>query len=173
MASFINSVRNKRSVSPVVQRLLELSIYYQQQEQNNQNNLTSSNTNPLDLNKQSEKRIRSLVKQINKSKRNGSIDELERAILHKDSRTRCVTIPRCVYKLFFIYTNIHFSRSPEHEQSRSNPVVEYCRLWRWSDLSNQNELKPVDYCPNAFHYILDNICINPFHYERVPGIYQD
>ncbi len=94
MASFINSVRNKRSVSPVVQRLLELSIYYQQQEQNNQNNLTSSNTNPLDLNKQLEKRIRSLVKQINKSKRNGSIDELERAILHKDSRTRCVTIPR-------------------------------------------------------------------------------
>ncbi len=68
-----------------------------------------------------------------------------------------------------IYVNIHFCRSPEHEQSRSNPVVEYCRLWRWPDLSNQNELKPVDYCPNAFHYILDNICINPFHYERVPG----
>lgn len=60
-------------------------------------------------------------------------------------------------------------RAPEHEQSRSNPAVEYCRIWRWADLSNQNELKPVDYCPNAFHYILDNICVNPFHYERVPS----
>jgi hypothetical protein len=155
MASLFNSVRNKRSVSPVVQRLLELSIHYQQHQQNNQNYPTSSNVNPVELNKQSERKIRFLVKQINKSKRNGSIEELEKAILHKDSRTRCVTI----------------SRLPEHEQSKSNPVVEYCRLWRWSDLNNQNELKPVDYCPNAFHYILDNICINPFHYERVPSTY--
>ena len=60
-------------------------------------------------------------------------------------------------------------RLPGHEQSRSNPVVEYCRLWRWSNLSNQNELKPVDYCPNAFHYLHDIICINPFHYDRVPS----
>jgi negative regulator of replication initiation len=94
MESFINSVRNKRSVSPVVRRLLELSIHYQQQEQNNQNHPTSSNVNPAELNKQTEKKIRALVKQINKSKRNGSIEELEKAILHKDSRTRCVTIPR-------------------------------------------------------------------------------
>jgi len=94
MASFINSVRNKRSVSPVVQRLLELSVHYQQQEQNNQNNSTSSTINPVDLNKQLEKKIRFLVKQINKSKKNGSVEELEKAILHKDSRTRCITIPR-------------------------------------------------------------------------------
>jgi hypothetical protein len=95
MAAFLNSVRNKRSVSPVVQRLLELSVHYQQQEQDNQNNLTStSNINPIDLNKQSEKKIKSLVKQINKSKRSGSAEELERAILHKDSTTRCITIPR-------------------------------------------------------------------------------
>ncbi|CAF1394594.1 unnamed protein product [Rotaria sp. Silwood1] len=163
MVSFINSVRSRRSVSPVVQRLLELCVHYQQQEQNNQNNVSlpsssSPNINPTDLNKQSTKKIKSLLKQINKSKRNSSIEELERAILHKDSRTRCVTIPR--------------SSDSTHEQSsRSNPVVEYCRLWRWPDLFNQNELKPVDYCPNAFHYTLDNICINPYHYERVPSIY--
>jgi hypothetical protein len=94
MASLFNSVRNKRSVSPVVQRLLELSIHYQQHQQNNQNYPTSSNVNPVELNKQSERKIRFLVKQINKSKRNGSIEELEKAILHKDSRTRCVTISR-------------------------------------------------------------------------------
>ena len=101
-----------------------------------------------------EKLIRSLVKKLNKSKRQGNIDELERAILHKDSRTKCVTI-----------------RSAEtlSNSSKSNPVVIYSRLWRWPDLSNQNELKPVDYCQNAFHYSRDEICINPYHYERVPG----
>ncbi len=57
---------------------------------------------------------------------------------------------------------------PPNQSSKSNPVVIYSRLWRWPDLSNQNELKPVDYCPNAFHYSKDDICINPFHYERVP-----
>ena len=54
-----------------------------------------------------------------------------------------------------------------HSSSRSNCVVDFCRLWRWPDLSHQNELKPVDYCPNAFHYHHDDICVNPFHYERV------
>lgn len=58
---------------------------------------------------------------------------------------------------------------PPNQSSKSNPVVLYSRLWRWPDLSNQNELKPVDYCQNAFHYGKDDICINPFHYERVPG----
>lgn len=79
-------------------------------------------------------------------------------------------------KLFFLKIHpVCFSRSSElaQEQSlRSNPVVEYCRLWRWPDLSNPNELKPVDFCPNAFHYGLDNICINPHHYDRVPSMYQ-
>lgn len=96
MASFLSSVRNKRSVSPVVQRLLELSVHYQQQAQDSQNNAasTSTNSNPQDVNKHVEKKIKALVKQINKSKKNGSVEDLERAILHKDARTRCVTLPR-------------------------------------------------------------------------------
>jgi hypothetical protein len=97
MASFIQAIRSKRPVSPVVQRLLELSVHYQQQEQNNQNNITSpssSTVNSGELNKQSEKKIRWLVKELNKSKRNGCVDELERAILHKDSRTKCILIRR-------------------------------------------------------------------------------
>ncbi|CAF2066243.1 unnamed protein product [Rotaria magnacalcarata] len=161
VASFINSVRNRRSVSPVVQRLLELCVHYQQQQQNNQNNLaspSSSNVNPIDLNEQSIRKIKHLFKKIPKPRRNSSIEELERAVLHKDSRTRCVTIRK--------------SSDDTHEQSsRLNPVIESCRLWRWSDLLNQDELKPVDYCPNAVHYGLDNICVNPYHYERVPSTY--
>ncbi|CAF0955720.1 unnamed protein product [Adineta ricciae] len=158
MASILSSVRNKRSVSPVVQRLLELCVHYQQQQQDNQNHASSSNANVQEMNKIAEKKIKALVKQVNKSKKQGSIEELENAILHKDPRTRCITIPNS-------------SNATEDGSSRSNPVVEYCRLWRWRNLTNQNELKPVDYCPNAVHYGQPNICVNPYHYERVPTSY--
>lgn len=94
MSSLFSSVRNRRSLSPMIRRLLELSVDYQRQEQNSQNHPTSPHANPIELNKQAEKRIRTLVKLVTKSKRNGSIEELEKAILHKDARTRCVTVPR-------------------------------------------------------------------------------
>lgn len=155
----INPFRQRRSVSPVVNRLLELCVHYQQQQQNSQNAPSSSlsTQQTADLNQQAERRIKALVKALAKSKRPQSIDELEKAILHRDSKTRCVIVPRA----------FETSQNP----SRSNCVVEYCRLWRWPDLSNVNELKPVDYCPHAFHYHHDDICVNPFHYERVPTTY--
>ena len=68
---------------------------------------------------------------------------------------------------------INFCRSFDttHEQSsRTNPLIEFCRLWRWPDLFNQRELKPVEHCSSSIHYSLDRICVNPFHYERVPSM---
>lgn len=51
------------------------------------------------------------------------------------------------------------------------PHVIYARLWRWPDL-HKNELKHVKYCQFAFDLKCDNVCVNPYHYERVvsPGI---
>ncbi|CAF1483722.1 unnamed protein product [Adineta steineri] len=159
MAFLLNPVRHRRSVSPVVQSLLELCVHYQQQQQNNQNNLTSaSNVNTNDVNERSRQKIKLLVKRINKSKKNGSTEDLVQAILHKNSTSSCITIPR----------------SPDASKDQSSPsnlIVEYCRLWRWPDLSGQHELKPNDYCRHAFHYNHDHICVNPFHYERVPRSY--
>lgn len=43
--------------------------------------------------KWSEKAVKSLVKKL---KKNGAIDELERALSSQNSHTRCVTIPRSV-----------------------------------------------------------------------------
>lgn len=47
------------------------------------------------------------------------------------------------------------------------PHVIYCRLWRWPDLQNHQELLPGDRCEYAFHLKKDEVCVNPYHYTRV------
>lgn len=51
------------------------------------------------------------------------------------------------------------------------PHVIYCRLWRWPDLHSHHELRAIEACENAFHLKKDEVCINPYHYQRVetPG----
>lgn len=46
------------------------------------------------------------------------------------------------------------------------PHVIYARIWRWPDL-HKNELKHVKFCNYAFDMKKDNVCVNPYHYERV------
>ena len=83
LTSLLHSITKKRSVSPVVQRFVDLCV--------KNTDMTPQSTN---INEHTEKMIRHLVKKLTKLKKNGAIEELERAILHKDSRTKCVTIPR-------------------------------------------------------------------------------
>ena len=51
------------------------------------------------------------------------------------------------------------------------PVVAFCRIWRWPDLNTHLELRPIETCAYAFQHDKDQICVNPYHYERVvaPG----
>ena len=93
----IHTFRSRNSNAPAVQRLLELCVHYQQQEQDNQNSLptaSASTTNIAELNHQAEKKIKALVKTLTRYKRVNSIDELEKAILHRDSKTKCVIVPK-------------------------------------------------------------------------------
>ena len=52
------------------------------------------------------------------------------------------------------------------------PHVIYARLWRWADV-HKMELKHIESCQYGFDMKNDNICVNPYHYQRVkpPGIY--
>ena len=90
LASLYHSITKKRSLSPVVQRFVDLCV-----QSTRSNEITPpQSSSSYNTNENTEKTIRNLVKKLSKLKRPGAIDELERAILHKDSRTKCVTIPR-------------------------------------------------------------------------------
>lgn len=92
LTSLLHSITKKRSISPVVQRFVGLCV-----KTNKTNDVTLSSSN---INEHTEKLIRNLVKKLTKLKKNGAIEELEKAILHKDSRTKCVTIPRYKFQSF-------------------------------------------------------------------------
>jgi len=47
------------------------------------------------------------------------------------------------------------------------PVVAFCRIWRWPDLNTHLELRPFETCAYAFQHEKDQICVNPYHSERV------
>ncbi|XP_077484160.1 mothers against decapentaplegic homolog 3-like isoform X2 [Amblyomma americanum] len=102
--------------------------------------------------KWSEKAVKSLVKKLKKS---GGMDELEKAISTQDAHTACITIPRSLDGRLQV------------SHRKGLPHVIYCRLWRWPDLQSHHELRPTDNCQYAFHLKKDEVCVNPYHYQRV------
>uniref|UniRef100_A0A131XW48 Mothers against decapentaplegic homolog n=1 Tax=Ixodes ricinus TaxID=34613 RepID=A0A131XW48_IXORI len=102
--------------------------------------------------KWSEKAVKSLVKKLKKS---GGIDELEKAISTQDVHTKCITIPRSLDGRLQV------------SHRKGLPHVIYCRLWRWPDLQSHHELRATDNCQYAFNLKKDEVCINPYHYQRV------
>ncbi|XP_029835267.1 mothers against decapentaplegic homolog 3 isoform X2 [Ixodes scapularis] len=107
--------------------------------------------------KWSEKAVKSLVKKLKKS---GGIDELEKSISTQDVHTKCITIPSgCGGR------SLDGRLQVSHRKGL--PHVIYCRLWRWPDLQSHHELRATDNCQYAFNLKKDEVCINPYHYQRV------
>ena len=110
--------------------------------------------------KWAEKAVKSLVKKLKKT---GGLEELEKAITNPGIPTKCVTIPRSLDGRLQV------------SHKKGLPHVIYCRLWRWPDLQSHHELRPIDTCEYAFSLKKDEVCVNPFHYQRVetPGRFLD
>ncbi|XP_052786611.1 mothers against decapentaplegic homolog 3-like [Mya arenaria] len=102
--------------------------------------------------KWSEKAVKSLVKKLKKS---GGLDELEKSITNQDATTKCITIPRSLDGRLQV------------SQRKGLPHVIYCRLWRWPDLQSHQELRAIESCEYAYALKREEVCVNPYHYNRV------
>ncbi|CAB4003842.1 mothers against decapentaplegic homolog 4-like [Paramuricea clavata] len=100
------------------------------------------------------KATESIVKKLKKSP-----NELESLIIAVTSQgkqlSRCVTLQRTMDGRLQVGDKKDF------------PHVIYTRLWRFPDV-HKMELKHVEYCRYGYDLKNNKVCVNPYHYERVP-----
>lgn len=106
---------------------------------------------PEDKDRYVEKAIEHLVKKLRKR----DVEELEKAINYPGVPTNCVTIARSMDGRLQVANR------------KGLPHVIYCRLWRWADLQSPHELRPLKSCRHPFSKRDKEVCVNPYHYERV------
>lgn len=69
--------------------------------------------------------------------------------------SKCVTIPRSLDGRLQV------------SHRKGLPHVIYCRIFRWPDLQTPHELRGIDSCEFTFAAKQTEVCVNPYHYERV------
>ncbi|KRX15440.1 Mothers against decapentaplegic -like protein 3 [Trichinella nelsoni] len=99
-----------------------------------------------------EKAVKSLVKKLKKS---GLVEELDKTITTQDPSTKCITIPRSLDGRLQV------------SQRKGLPHVIYCKMWRFPDLQSHHQLKPVPHCQYAFNLKKEEVCVNPYHYDKI------
>ncbi|KAH7731116.1 MH2 domain containing protein [Aphelenchoides avenae] len=103
----------------------------------------------------SKKAIDSLMKKLHKHNKE-SLALLDEALKNEGRQpSECVTIPRSLDGRLQI------------SHRKALPHVIYCRVYRWPDLQSHHELKAIQSCRYCFESGQKDICINPYHYERV------
>ena len=85
----------------------------------------------------------------------GAIEDLEKVLANQNPCSECITLTRSLDGRLQV------------SHRKGLPHVIYCRIFRWPDLQNQHELRGIPSCKYTFASKQVEICINPYHYERV------
>ncbi|CAI5445233.1 unnamed protein product [Caenorhabditis angaria] len=101
------------------------------------------------------KAIDNLMKKLLKHNKQ-ALESLELSLQYQgQQKTDCVTIPRSLDGRLQI------------SHRKALPHVIYCRVYRWPDLQSHHELKAIEDCRFCYESGQKEICINPYHYNRV------
>jgi len=103
------------------------------------------------------KAVQSLVRKLKRSSRSTSsgVEALVSAIQKRTSDSACIRIPRSL------------DGRMQVSQKKVLPHVLYCTIWRYPELKNHHELRPLPCCAYSYNAKKDEVCINPYHYERI------
>lgn len=97
--------------------------------------------------------IESLVKKL--KKRYNELDSLITSVTSGGRiETKCATVQRTLDGRLQVGERKDF------------PHVTYTRIWRWHDV-HKLELRSIDTCLYGFDLKNGNVCVNPYHYERI------
>uniref|UniRef100_A0A914QZX0 MH1 domain-containing protein n=1 Tax=Panagrolaimus davidi TaxID=227884 RepID=A0A914QZX0_9BILA len=103
----------------------------------------------------SKKAIETLTKKLQKHNKE-ALNLLDKVLANEGKDpSECVTIPRSIDGRLQI------------AHRKALPHVIYCRVYRWPDLQSHNELKAKTCCRYCFESGQKEVCINPYHYDRV------
>jgi len=112
--------------------------------------------------KQAEKIIKAIVK---RSKKEKALENLEKAILEQTPNTKCVTVTKSEWNS--IMENSIMIRDINNKHTLTLPHVWTCKIWRWPHLKAALELSCISTCEYGFERSLDEICIQPYHYNKI------
>ncbi|CAO1420079.1 unnamed protein product [Diamesa serratosioi] len=132
------------------------SYYYQQQQpQHQQNEISQRN---FDLSDQTQLKFRTLVSKLKKDSQLETLCQAVESVGVSDVTTGKVNRPQDHQPTDCVLV-------PRGLILGEEPQVIACRLWRWQDLYNSDEIKRIPTCPNEKDPIY--ICCNPAHWSRI------
>jgi len=116
----------------------------------------SDHYNPSDVTFH-EKAVKALVRKLKRGKEKGGsqTEKLVRTIQNQNGDLGCIVIPRSLDGRMQVCNK------------KVLPHVLYCSIWRWPEIKNQHELRHIPGCEYSPSLKKDQICVNPYHYERL------
>ncbi|CAG5110321.1 Oidioi.mRNA.OKI2018_I69.chr2.g4733.t1.cds [Oikopleura dioica] len=102
-----------------------------------------------------DKAIKSLIKRLRQSKDPDALQNLRVTLLERNKDTPCVRIPRSLDGRLQV------------QHRKTLPHLLYVQIWRFPEVTTQHELTSVSNCKFAYIKRLEEVCVNPFHYEKV------